>query len=62
VLLFVNGLILLGAEVLRRSAALRKQAGAPAAAGRPVRSFHRCPPPCVARSSGNREPSQEPSR
>jgi undecaprenyl-diphosphatase len=35
-LLFVNGLILLGAEALRRSAALRKQAAAPATlAGQP---------------------------
>ena len=38
VLLFVNGLILLGAEALRRSAALRKQAPATVAAGRPVQS------------------------
>jgi undecaprenyl-diphosphatase len=35
VLLFVNGLILLGAEVLRRSVALRKQASAPAVEGAP---------------------------
>jgi undecaprenyl-diphosphatase len=35
VLLFVNGLILLGAEALRRSAARRRQAGA----GRPGRAF-----------------------
>ncbi len=38
VLLFVNGLILLGAEALRRSAVLRKQAGVPVAAGRPVQA------------------------
>jgi undecaprenyl-diphosphatase len=37
--LFVNGLILLGAEALRRSAARRKQAGAPVTAGRPVQSY-----------------------
>src|SRR5215469_15930398 len=36
VLLFVNGLILLGAEALRRSAVRRKRAGAAAAAGRPA--------------------------
>jgi undecaprenyl-diphosphatase len=35
VLLFVNGLILLGAEALRRSAVRRQQAGAPAASARP---------------------------
>jgi undecaprenyl-diphosphatase len=39
VLLFINGLILLGAEALRRSAARRKQAGAQATAGRPDRAF-----------------------
>jgi undecaprenyl-diphosphatase len=39
VLLFVNGLILLGAEVLRRSAVRRKQAGAVATAGRPAQAF-----------------------
>jgi undecaprenyl-diphosphatase len=37
--LFVNGLILLGAEALRRSAVRRKQAGAPVTAGRPVQSY-----------------------
>jgi undecaprenyl-diphosphatase len=36
VLLFINGLILLGAEALRRSAVRRKRAGAAAAAGRPA--------------------------
>jgi len=39
VLLFINGLILLGAEALRRSAVRRKQAGAQAGAGRPARAF-----------------------
>ena len=37
-LLFVNGLILLGAEALRRSAIRRKQAGVQAAAGRPAQA------------------------
>jgi undecaprenyl-diphosphatase len=36
VLLFINGLVLLGAEALRRSAVRRKQAGAAATAGRPA--------------------------
>ncbi len=39
VLLFVNGLILLGAEALRRSAALRKQAGVQAAMARPAQAY-----------------------
>jgi undecaprenyl-diphosphatase len=39
VLLFVNGLILLGAEALRRSAARRKQGGAPATTARPVQAY-----------------------
>jgi undecaprenyl pyrophosphate phosphatase UppP len=39
VLLFINGLILLGAEALRRSAIRRKQAGAAATAGRPAQAF-----------------------
>ena len=38
VLLFINGLILLGAEALRRSAVRRKRAGAAAAAGRPAQA------------------------
>ena len=38
VLLFINGLILLGAEALRRSAARRKQADAAATAGRPAQA------------------------
>jgi undecaprenyl-diphosphatase len=39
VLLFINGLILLGAEAMRRSAVRRKQAGVQAAAGRPAQAF-----------------------
>jgi undecaprenyl-diphosphatase len=39
VLLFINGLILFGAEALRRSAVRRKRAGAQAAAGRPAQAF-----------------------
>jgi undecaprenyl-diphosphatase len=39
VLLFINGLILLGAEALRRSAVRRKRAGAAAAAGRQPHAF-----------------------
>jgi undecaprenyl-diphosphatase len=39
VLLFVNGLILLGAEALRRSAIRRKSAGAQATASRPAQAF-----------------------
>ncbi len=37
--LFINGLILLGAEALRRSAARRKQPDAAVTAGRPVQSY-----------------------
>jgi undecaprenyl-diphosphatase len=36
ILLFVNGLILFGAEALRRSAARKKQQGAPVAVGQPA--------------------------
>jgi undecaprenyl pyrophosphate phosphatase UppP len=39
VLLFINGLILLAAEALRRSAVRRKRAGTAAAAGRPAQAF-----------------------
>jgi undecaprenyl-diphosphatase len=39
VLLFVNGLILLGAEALRRSAVRRKQAGVLMAANRPAEAY-----------------------
>ena len=39
ILLFINGLILLGAEALRRSALRRKPAVAAAAAGRPAQAF-----------------------
>jgi undecaprenyl-diphosphatase len=38
-LLFINGLILLGAEALRRSAVRRKQAGTAATAGRPAQAL-----------------------
>src|SRR5579859_3423946 len=48
VLLFVNGLILLGAEALRRSAALRRQAGAPAAMARPAQAYAPAGPPWEA--------------
>jgi undecaprenyl-diphosphatase len=41
ILLFINGLILLGAEALRRSAVRRKQAGPQATAGRPAHAFAR---------------------
>jgi undecaprenyl-diphosphatase len=39
VLLFINGLILLGAEAMRRSAVRRNRAGAQVEAGRPVPAF-----------------------
>ncbi len=41
ILLFINGLILLGAEAMRRSAVRRKRAVAVAGAGRPVQAFAR---------------------
>ena len=41
--LFINGLILLGAEALRRSTVRRKQAGAPAVAASPVQPMRRTP-------------------
>src|SRR5690348_900460 len=44
VFLFVNGLILLGAEALRRSAARRKQADVPFIAGRPAPAPAAYPP------------------
>jgi undecaprenyl-diphosphatase len=44
VFLFVNGLILLGAEALRRSAARRKQADVPVTAGRPAPAPAAYPP------------------
>ena len=73
VLLFVNGLILLGAEALRRSAVLRKQAR-PVAAGRPgsapapwerrhraTRSLRLRPPATAApRRPGPERPRQPP--
>ena len=49
VLLFVNGLILLGAEALRRSAALREQASAPAVESvRPAQAYAAAGPPWEA--------------
>jgi len=45
VLLFVNGLILLGAEAMRRAAVRRRQAGVPASAGRPAQAFAAPGPP-----------------
>jgi undecaprenyl-diphosphatase len=45
VLLFVNGLILLGAEALRRSVALRKQEGALVTAGSPAGAYAAGGPP-----------------
>jgi undecaprenyl-diphosphatase len=45
VLLFVNGLILLGAEALRRSALRRRQPGAAVTASRPVQSYAPAGPP-----------------
>ena len=51
VLLFVNGLILLGAEALRRSAASRKQAAAPAVSG-PVQAYAPASPAGEAAAPG----------
>jgi undecaprenyl-diphosphatase len=48
VLLFINGLVLLGAEALRRSAARRKRAGAAAGAGRPAPAFAHADAPTAA--------------
>jgi undecaprenyl-diphosphatase len=50
VLLFINGLILLGAEAMRRSAARRKRAGA-AGADRPAQAFARAGTPRTAAAS-----------
>jgi undecaprenyl-diphosphatase len=52
VLLFANGLILLGAEALRRSAALREQPGAPVTEGRPVQAGAPAGPPWQAAVPG----------
>jgi len=63
VLLFVNGLILLGAEALRRSAARRKQAevpvaaGQPAPAGAPLGAAYPPGPAALAESAAHRRPS-----
>ncbi len=47
-LLFINGLILLGAEAMRRSAVRQKRAAAQAGAGRTARDFARADAPGVA--------------
>jgi undecaprenyl-diphosphatase len=52
VFLFVNGLILLGAEALRHSAALRKQVGVPVTTGRPVQAYAPAGPPWEAAVPG----------
>ena len=52
VLLFVNGLILLGAEALRRSAAQRKQARAAADSARPVQAYAPASPAGKAAAPG----------
>ena len=51
--LFINGLVLLGAEALRRSAARRKQPGATVTAGRPVQSYAPAGPLPEAAGAGN---------
>ena len=61
VLLFVNGLILLGAEALRRSAALRRQAGAPAAMARPAQAGAPAGPPWEAVAPGYLAASRYPA-
>jgi undecaprenyl-diphosphatase len=55
VLLFVNGLILLGAEAMRRSAARRKQAAAQPAASRPAQAFTPSGAPGMAAGSGRQD-------
>jgi undecaprenyl-diphosphatase len=57
VLLFINGLILLGAEALRRSAVRRKQAGVPVAAGRPVQAFASAVPGTAATAAAVAAPA-----
>src|SRR5579863_3132055 len=52
VFLFVNGLVLLGAEALRRSAALRRGESAPVTAGRPVQAPAPAGPPWEAAVPG----------
>jgi undecaprenyl-diphosphatase len=52
VLLFINGLILLGAEALRRSAIRRKQAAAQATAGHPAQAYARPGTPRTAAAVG----------
>ena len=51
VLLFINGLILLGAEALRRSAVRRKRAGAVAGAARPAQAVAPASTPRAAAAS-----------
>jgi undecaprenyl-diphosphatase len=51
VLLFINGLILLGAEALRRSAVRRKAAGAVTGSGRPAQAFAPASTPRTAAAS-----------
>jgi undecaprenyl-diphosphatase len=60
VLLFANGLILLGAEVLRRSVARRRQPAAAATAGRPVPAH--APAGSAAYPPGTSGGGQPPSR
>jgi undecaprenyl-diphosphatase len=54
-LLFINGLILLVAEAMRRSAVRRRQAGVQAAAGRPAQAFA---PGAVAGTAAASDPGQ----
>jgi len=57
VLLFINGLILLGAEALRRSAVRRKRAAAGTGSGRPAQAFAPASTPQTAAASA---PGQAP--
>jgi undecaprenyl-diphosphatase len=57
VLLFVNGLVLLAAEALRRSAVRRKQAAARAAASRPAPAFARPGAPGTAAAGAGPAPA-----
>ena len=60
VLLFINGLILLGAEALRRSAVRRKQTAAQATAGRMTQAFARPGVPRAAAVGGGPAPAAGP--
>jgi undecaprenyl-diphosphatase len=53
IFLFINGLVLLGAEALRRSAVRRKQADALVTAGRPVQAYAPGNPPLEAVAPGD---------